>query len=307
MAEALPAARSPAMPPSKAESASFNQNPMERSFDADKLGFQPLRGLSPWPINPDDPASSVPSQESMQGKLIEYGYLLMDLSAEADKSFEMGDYERASQFYLALAKAAPSKSTAFVKLCASYVGLNQFEKALSSCRVAVTREGVEALDYARLVALTLQVRKQLSESDVKDLDAVFAHVSAERVDFMPLRYLKCDLGVRLMDRGRLEECTRALAAQAPNDPRTITYQWTLAVVREDSAAAQHWIEQARNNRMPLEGIQQMQAATLSLGHDAGGKETRRNLLIAAAVIAAIGTGSAGLWAQRRRLRASSAV
>ncbi|HMJ12847.1 MAG TPA: hypothetical protein VK524_15605, partial [Polyangiaceae bacterium] len=88
------------------------------SHDPKVLGFTPLPGISPWPINPDDPLSSIPSAEELTKNALGFGYLLQDLSVEADKAIAAKNYARAEKFFLALAKAVPTRATAFAKLCA---------------------------------------------------------------------------------------------------------------------------------------------------------------------------------------------
>jgi len=275
-----------------------------QQFDEQKLGFKPLVGLSPWPINPQDPVSSVPALDVLTKNVLGYGYLLMDLGVEADSAFVAADYERAAMFYQALIKAAPHKSAAFAQLCASQVGLNQLDKALAACRIAVTREGSRAIDYARFVGLTLASGRQLLPEDIKQLDDVFAHLKAEKVDFLPVNYLACDLGVRLEDERRLESCTKDLAAKAPDDPRTITYQWTLATLRRDWSATQRAIEHAERAKLPPRSIALMRSATTKLS---GASSSAVPLpLTLAGIAAALGAGAL-VWKRRRVPHAQSAA
>lgn len=283
-------------------------DPMRRGFDARKLGFQPLPGLSPWPINPEDPVSTLPSEEQMKGKVLEFGYLLMDLSAEADTAFDARNYARAAKFYTAVAKIAPTKSVGFVQLCASYVGLNDYTKALSACRLALPREGVRPLDYARVVALTLAVKETLSEKEIADLDAIFAHVKSQNVDYAPLEFARCDLAVRLESEARLAECLKPLSEKAADDPRTITYQWTLALMKRDWNAAHAWIERARKASVPEAGLRHMQVATQAVQMKPRVEEGPSQLwIVGVAALALTAATGVLVWVQRRRPRTPSAA
>jgi predicted Zn-dependent protease len=188
----------------------------------------------------------------------------MDVSVIADKAFERRDNATAVKYYRALAKGAPEKSVAYTKLCSSYLALGDVRAALASCREALRRDGVRVLDHARFLRLLVESKETLSPEDLADVDAIFTHLKSEKVDMVMLDQLRCDVALRVEDARRLEECTQALVAKAPDDPRTISYQWSLAILRKDAVAAENLLERARRTTMKEAGIRKMEAATFGL-------------------------------------------
>jgi hypothetical protein len=271
------------------------------AHDPNVLGFTPLPGISPWPINPDDPVSSVPGPEELTKNPLGFGYLLQDLSVEADRALNAKNYARAEKYYLALAKAVPTRATAFSKLCAAYEVSGELEKALRACRVAAALEGVQVADYLRLVTLTLQVKDELSPKDIEEIDAVFAHLLQFKADPIAVARLKCDVATRLKDEQRLNDCVAVLTARGPDAASTLSYQWSLAVLRKDWNQASRLVERARALKLPPAAIHSMVQGTAALKQ----QDNRSHLLLAglafgvlALLALAVGLGRS---TKRRRL------
>ncbi len=227
--------------------------PEERSATAGKL--------SQWPIDDADPMASVPTAAQRDANPLEYGYFLMDLSDRADQASKRGDHAAAARYWLALAKAVPDRSTGYSKACDSYEALGDWEKALATCKTALYKSGVLVKDYARFFTLVLQKKGSLELSEIQDLDKILQHLRKMDAGRSVADELNCDLGVRIGSVERLEQCTAAVAATAPGHPRTIYFQWTLALQRGNYDDARRSIERAKAAGTSPERIQQMEKAT----------------------------------------------
>jgi hypothetical protein len=261
----------------------------------------PSGQLSNITIDDADPASSVPPLEELRKDPIEFAYLLMDLSAVADKAFAAKDFPRAARYYLAICKAAPEKAVGYRKLCASHAETGNLDGALDACRVALTRDGSQTLDHERFLRLLLRREGALSPAEVEEADRVFAHLGEQGVTDSVFTTLKCDFALRLEDERRLRECTTALAATAPDDPKTLTYQWSLAMLNKDAAAARGVIDRAK-----LVGVQPAAIARMGASTDAMASKTRtQRVLIGAGILALVAVFGALLVVLSRKLRTSA--
>ena len=220
-------------------------------------------GLSKWKIDDADPLKSVPTPQQRDGDPLQFGYHLMDLAEKGGVAVKKGDHRSAVKYFAALAKAVPDRSIAFTKMCTSYEALGDWEKAVEACRTALGLPGVTVADSTHFVRLVLAKRSALSPTEVEDVAAVITNLQSDESTRRLANELQCELGVRIEDAKRLEECTTALAAVAPDDPRTISYRWALALTKKDFGQARTVIEHAKATTMPPEGIRQMEQATLA--------------------------------------------
>jgi tetratricopeptide (TPR) repeat protein len=226
-------------------------------------GLPPGDGLSEWRIDDADPTKSVPTEQQRDSNPLQFGYHLMDLAEKGGVAVKKGDHHAAVKYYAALAKAVPDRSVAFTKLCASHEALGDWEKAVEACRTALGLPGVTVADSSHFVRLLLAKRGALSATEIDDATAVVTHLGEEETTRGLSAELQCEIGSRLEDVKRLESCTTALAKSAPDDARTISYQWALALARKDYAGAHAVIDHAKVTKMPPEGIRHMEAATLA--------------------------------------------
>jgi hypothetical protein len=220
--------------------------------------------LSHFAIDDADPSASVPDLAEATKDPVQFGYLLMDLAERADKATERKDYATAARYYKALIKAAPQRSVGYSKLCGAYTGLNDLANARESCYEALFHDGTHPIDYLRYLRLLLDSKPELGADDVKQADGVFAHLSEQKVEFPEVYQLECDVALRIKDVHRLENCTKALTAGWPDDPKTITYQWSLALQKKDFPTAEKLVQRARATSMGPAGVEQMESATLAL-------------------------------------------
>ena len=98
--------------------------------------------------------------------------------------------------------------------------------------------------------------------------------------------LRCDASLRFQDWPMLKTCTDRLAMVAPNDAKTVSFQWALAVHDHDKVQAEALVDRARTLRMDPAGIQKMEAANRAMS-----RTTLVRFLFVMAVLALLG----GAW------------
>ena len=214
-----------------------------------------------WKIDPANPSAAIPSQAEANADPIEFSYLLMELAARGDDAMDEPDYPKAIRYYRALAKAAPGNAVPVSQLCKAYEGAGERALALENCRAALGLPGAKADDHVRYSRLTLSKQSRLSDKELADVEAVIAHLRSKTDTEIFGHHVACELGARLSDEKRLESCTSALAKLAPTDPKTLTFQWTLAMHKGDLARAEQLIEQARAAKLSPAALEKMTAAT----------------------------------------------
>jgi len=216
-------------------------------------------GMSEWPIDDANPEKSVPSNKQRDTNPLQFGYWRMDIAFKAEQAANRGDKPAAIRYYAALGKAVPDRSFAFVKMCGLYEAEGDRANAVTSCAAALGREGVTADDYAHYFRLVLS--GALDAKSIEDLDAVVTHLRASATSSVLADQLECELGARLSDEKRLAECTKGLALAAPNDAKTISFEWALAMRRGNIAEARTLIGRARDAGMSADGLRRMTEAT----------------------------------------------
>ena len=267
------------------------------------LAIETRDSLSSIPIDDANPEASIPSLEAQQHYPLEFGYLLQDLLARAADAWKKGDHARAARYYKALTLAAPNAAYGPGKWCEELETLGDFTQAIVACRTAITRSGSTAGDYARFVNVVLKSDKPLPPREHEEIDNVLTHLDEEgqkdgqELGVLPAQ-LRCEVGARYHDVPELEACTARLVKVAPNDKKTILFQWTLALERHDAAAAETFIDQARHAGMPPEGLTRMEKATSDLGR----RRMGRFLVAGLAVVMLVLAARSGLrWLATRRL------
>jgi hypothetical protein len=238
------------------------------------------------PIDDANPASSVPSPQQRDAEPLKFGYFLQELIDRAQRATLAGDHQKAARYYVAIAKAVPDRATGFGKLCEALEAAGMRERALTSCGQALAREGVRVEDFVRFVRLTLAKPGALTEAEVKEADSAVKHLTAQPGAALTGHHLACELATRLEGTDRLERCTAALVAAAPQDPKTVYFQWALAVRRKDRDQARTLVERARATGMGEAGVTKMRQATdeLSPGGWLGLRYWKTGLLLLLLVI-----------------------
>ncbi len=217
---------------------------------------------APNTIDEQHPEKSIPTPEQALKNPLQMGYLLMDLISRAEAATQIGDHGAAIRYYQAIAKAVPERAVSFAKLCKSYETVGERKQALDSCKEALGKGGVTPEDYARYVRLVLQQPEALQPAQIQELDEVIAHLTQQLASDhngkVWTAQLACEIATRLDDRARLSSCTKQLAALAPKDARTLTFQWALALNDHDTEAGQAILLSAKQSGMPPAALAEME-------------------------------------------------
>ncbi len=217
--------------------------------------------LSSFPINFDDPESRIPSQADRDKNPLQFGYFLQDLNTEAMKAERKGDWRSAVKFWRAAAKAVPDMAVGFGKACRAYQVLGEVDNALQFCARALNREGSTVEDYLRYAELVTARRAALSSIEIEDLDAIVKHLREKGDQVGPAAVVECRVGVKLEDRARLERCTQVLGKLSPQDPHTLTFQWSYAMLRKDYREAKRLLASMEKSSMNRQALAQAREAT----------------------------------------------
>ncbi|HVU50050.1 MAG TPA: hypothetical protein VHL80_05160 [Polyangia bacterium] len=223
------------------------------------------KGLSDIDVDEANPEKSIPSLEQQMKEPLQFGYLLQDLLAYAQKAADSGDFPAAQRYYLALAKAVPQRAYPFTKLCENSRAMGDPQQALAYCREAVVREGVTLETYQHLVDLLISKSPSLSRDDRKELQGIAEHVAAEKQDVgIGGQLLRCKVAVAVHDVEALESCTAALVKASATDSTTISFQYALALERSDFAGAKKAIASARQAGFTDDSLSKMEGTVVSL-------------------------------------------
>jgi tetratricopeptide (TPR) repeat protein len=218
----------------------------------------PAGGLSKWPINRQDPVSSVPSPKDRDANPIEYGYFIMDLADLAGNAARKGDYAAAAKYWEASTKAVPDAAGGFRRACDSNEKAGKPARALVFCTVALSLPGVLVEDYLHYGQLAFAQSPVLSKPQLDELNAVVEHLKKDPKGQLAAAEIECELATRQSDRKRLEACTGVLGNLAPKDARTISFQWALAMMKGEFDRAQVLVAEAKAASMPPAGIEAME-------------------------------------------------
>jgi hypothetical protein len=195
---------------------------------------------------------------------MEYGYFLQDVLTAAEAAEQRRDHRAAARYYRAIVKAVPDRAKGFTKLCEALRADGQTAEALKACELALTKEGVVADDFVRYARLLLAKSGDLTAAEVDDVKGVVAHLRGQPVARVFGHHLECELATRRDDATLLESCTAGLVKDAPRDPKTISFQWALALKRREHGQALALIARAREAGVSAEGIARMEAATTAI-------------------------------------------
>jgi tetratricopeptide (TPR) repeat protein len=220
--------------------------------------------LSKFPVNDEDPDKSIPDEQAREHNPLQFGYWLQDVIHRAEVYSKHGKHDVAVKLYGALAKAVPERAISFVKMCEEYEALGDREKAVASCGAALLREGVLVRDYEHFVRLVLATPGPISDKQSKAVVRVLAHMKDEQAGRAAADQLECEVGVRLSNAQALESCIARLSVTAPDSPETISYRWSLAMIRGQIGEAKQLVEQAKNAGVKPEGVAGMERAIVEV-------------------------------------------
>jgi tetratricopeptide (TPR) repeat protein len=258
----------------------------------------PKAALSDWPVDDDNPAGSIPSESRRNSDPLQFGYWIQDLIMKAEHAAKRGNHEQAAKYWEALGIAVPDRSIAFSRLCDEYEADSDYDRAIEACGQALLREGLTVQDYAHFVHVVLAKPGPVEPKEAAALGQVLEHIRTEDAAHDVLHDLECQVGMRTANVPLLKECTAALVATSPDDPKTLSYRWALAMQENRFRDATKLIEAAKAKGAKPEGIASMERTT------AEGKRLywRRVSLWTACLtllLGAMGVGARVLGARRR--------
>jgi tetratricopeptide (TPR) repeat protein len=218
--------------------------------------------LSKWTIYDPDPVRSIPTPEQRDADPLEFGYFLMDLSDRAEAALKVGKFKKALPYFDAMAKAVPNRSISYAKLCMCYRAIDDWKSAEEQCSIALQKDGVRVEDFLAYAGLLFEKKSHFGPEETEKITAVIQHVRQQLPTSTLADELQCQLGLKLEDAARLKDCTQRLAASAPTDPKTMTYQWSYAMLRGDTAEAKRIIDHARRtSAIPAAALSKMEEST----------------------------------------------
>jgi tetratricopeptide (TPR) repeat protein len=257
-------------------------------------------GFSKWPVNVADPSSSVPTPQQRDGDPVQYGYFIMDLADLAGMAIKQKDYAAAGRLYEAAVKADPDSAVGYRKACQYIDQGGDAARALNFCRRALGAPGVMVTDYVRYADMLLAQPAPLTAEQVDDLKGIVDHLRQSDAA-APAANVECDLAMRTDDYKRLAGCVKVLQTLQPNDPKTISFAWSLAVHNGNLSEAQRLVAEAKKTAMKPEGIQSMEQAT-ALESSLPRRFARNWVTWLGGSLAALGVALALLVASKRRSR-----
>jgi hypothetical protein len=259
--------------------------------------------LSKWPVDDDHPEGHIPSEKDRNADPLEFGYWLQDVALKGEHASKLGKHDEAAKFYSVLAQVVPDRAVGFIKTCEEYEAAGEGEKAINACGEALLRDGLTVKDYTHFVHLILSKPGRLSDKETGALAQVLLHMKEDPAGRDFADDVECEIGTRTSNIAQLKECTAALASRAPDDPKTISYLWALAIQEGKYDVAEGLTERARSIGVAPNSVESMKLATRE-----GAKRHWRKVLLAIAAIALLlgGVGVAGRSLIRRRLEPKAA-
>lgn len=131
-------------------------------------------------IDEADPAASIPSERQRDQDPLEFGYWLQDMIARGESAFEKGDWPTAAKYYDALRQAMPESVASYRRLCSAYRANGDTDRALASCREALSKQRAIVQDHLHYVdtALSLEPLPAAEQAVVeKSLSHLRAHAA----------------------------------------------------------------------------------------------------------------------------------
>jgi hypothetical protein len=207
---------------------------------------------------------SLPPDAELYKNPLQLGYLIQDLIDKAAAAEKRGDHAAEARYFRALTKVAPNEAFAPRKACTAYEEAGDLPDAVLACRTVLGRPGTNVDDSLHFINLVLSTKGPLPAAERTELYAVIKHLEHEtQLGALP-SVLRCDVALRFNDVPALEACSKELAAKAPKDPKTISFEWALALEKRDRGSALQLIDRARAVGMSGDGIARMERATRAM-------------------------------------------
>ncbi len=242
--------------------------------------------ISIFPIDDTNPEASIPPVAQQNEKPLQFGYFLQDLAAKVERAKKNHDIPAQIRYYRAITKAAPNSPYGPRKLCEVLQESGDIDGAIVACRTATVIEGTTVGDFRHLIDVILSKPGNLAPDLQKEAYAAVDHIEKEAQLGSLTDVIRCDAALRFQDWQTMNLCTERLARNAPNDAKTVSFQWALAVHEHDKQKAEALVDRARSLGMEPAGIQKMEAANRAMG---------RTALVRLLFILAILGLAAGVW------------
>ena len=287
-----PIAHAAGKPAAKANAATAAAEPVLREPKPGQLSVL-------FPIDDSDPESSVPTPKDRDGNPLEFGYYLQDLLAKAEMATKKNDHQAAIRYYRALSISIPNQAQGWSKLCQAYETAGDRQRAIGACKYAIDREGAELKDFTRFVDLLVSKPDALLPEERTAVNDVLTHLDKQPGLAVPTAHLRCKVAVKMDDRAALEGCTSVLAKAAPEDPKTVVFQWSLAVLRGQRDQAVRLVDRAKQVGVETDSIERMSRVNAASGRRWFG-------LLGGIALGAVAVALAVLVIRRRRFSTARA-
>lgn len=216
-----------------------------------------------------------------------FGDALMVTIDRAQKATARGDHATAARYWTAVTHAVPDRSYGFARLCEAQEAAGNVAGAIEACRTAITRDGSTVGDYTRFVRLLLAKGGLLTADDRRQIGIAIGALAKEPSAAADGAELEGELALRDGDSAALRAATAKLARLAPENPRTIFFEWTIAVEARDRRAAERLVGEARRHGVKVDVVGRMEAATSALPLPASSRAPRWGLVGAGAFALAL--------------------
>jgi tetratricopeptide (TPR) repeat protein len=218
-----------------------------------------------YKINDDNPEANVPTAADRTANPLEFGYFLQDLLTRAEVAEKRKDQAGVIKYYRAVAATLPEEARGWSLLCQAYETARDRDRAVRACKYAIERKGAELKDYQRYVALMTAKPDDLLPEERRDVNEVLEHLDKQPDLAIPTAHLRCEAAIKMNDAAALAACSTVLAKAAPNDPKTVVFQWSLAVMRGDREQAGTLLERAEKMGLAAASIDRMSQVSVA-GH-----------------------------------------
>ena len=258
----MPAPKTEAPPPNKAVGVSKNvpaEGPGKPSGRLVPEQFSTLFKIA----DDNNPEGSVPTVKDRNTNPLEFGYYLQDLLTRAEVETKRKDYPRVIKYYRALAAAIPEEAQGWSLLCEAYQTAGDRERALRACKYAIDRKGVQIKDYRRYVELLVAKPDALDADERTEINAVLGHLDQQPDAAVPTAHIRCEAAVKMNDAKALQACTSVLGTVAPDDRKTIVFQWSLAVLQGDPKEAAQLLARAEKAGVAPESLDRMSKVAIT--------------------------------------------
>jgi len=227
-------------------------------------GDKPKVDLSHFEIDDENPEGNLPTAEEANLAALKFGAMVIELGARIDAARGRGDWEQAVKYDRAWVRLAPQRASAYSALCRDAEQLGKRDDAIQACANAIQKEGVVVDDFARFVRLAINRPGGIDPVERQDAHNAIEHLQQDGASRSIGYQLQCELALKQKDDAALEQCSSGLAKLAPDDPKAITYAWSLAIRKRDFARARTLLEQAKNNEQMKAAVAQMETSTREL-------------------------------------------